>query len=184
MAVKFSELLADERFEVKNRRVVKALYEETKEAVAKGELALEGHSLPTTMNAWIAQVEPGKKPLARDYDVVDFSFADDDAFVRWQRAHLERKEQGTARSRTVYVSPKSKELLNRVQELGRAHEQSLLRGNAKKEDVVSALSDLQAAVYEFLSSYDEVQGALRLPDRRLPPDKVKVKKAGARKAKR
>ena len=58
-----------------------------------------------------------------------------------------------------------------------AREENLLRGSSKKEDVVSALSDLQAAVFEFMATYDEVQGALRLPRRGVDLERVRVRKA-------
>ena len=176
MPVRFSDLIKENAPQIRNRRAIKRFYEETKGAVQQGELNLEGHSLPTTMNTWIRLVEGEGKERASDYDVVDFSFADDDALKRWRAARLEEQESAKGR-KTVYLSESGRELLERVKGLEAAREESLLRGGSKKEDVVSALSDLQAAVFEFMATYDEVQGALRLPARGLELARVKVRKS-------
>ena len=176
MPVKFSELIRDDAFRIRGRRTLKRFYEEAREAVQKGELNLEGHSLPSTMNAFIRATEGEGKELAADYDVVDFSFADDEALQRWRAAHSEKGAEGGAK--TVYMSESGKALLESMKGLEGAREESLLRGSSKKEDVVSALSDLQAAVFEFMATYDEVQGALRLPRRGVDLERVRVRKAG------
>ena len=176
MPVKFSDLIEENAPQIRNRRAVRRFYEEAKGAVQKGELNLEGHSLPTTMNAWIRLVEGEDKKLTKDYDVVDFSFADDEALKRWRAARLEAQESARGQ-KTVYLSESGKALLERVKGLEAAREESLLRGSSKKEDVVSALSDLQAAVFEFTATYDEVQGALRLPKRELELARVRVRQS-------
>ena len=175
MPIKFSDLVKGDASQLRSRRAIKRFYEEAKGAVQRGDLNLEGHSLPTTMNAWIRLVEGEGKELANDYDVVDFSFADDDALKRWRAAHLEAQESAKGQ-KTVYLSESGSELLASVKSLEAAREESLLRGSSKKEDVVSALSDLQAAVFEFMATYDEVQGALRLPKRGLELGRVRVRK--------
>jgi hypothetical protein len=171
MAVRFSELIADPRFGVKSRRSLKALYGEVWEAVKEGRLNLEGHSLPTTMNAFIEALGGRVKPLAADSDVVDFSIAEDEKYEAWAGRRLGSRTRG----KTTYVSAPSRELLGAIQELERAREASMLKGSAKKEEVLSRLSDLQAATSEFLSTYEGVRHQLKLPDYRLDLSRVKVR---------
>lgn len=176
MPITFTELLRDEALRVSNRRDVRSLYDEVKRAVREGELDLEGHSLPTTLNAWIREVEGKGKELKNDVDTVEFSLAENAALKRWRQAQAREAERGDASARSVYVSPNSHALFDRVKELERANEASLGVSNGKKDDILGALSDLQAAVGLFLHTYDGVRGALKLPDRALPADKVKVRK--------
>lgn len=171
MAVRFSELITDPRFGVKSRRSLKALYNEVREAVREGRLNLEGHSLPTTMNAFIEALGGRVKPLAADSDVVDFSIAEDEKFEAWAGGRLGTRVRG----KTTYVSAPSRELLHGIQGLERAREASMLKGSAKKEEIVSHLSDMQAAISEFLSTYDNVRRQLKLPDHRLDLGRVKVR---------
>lgn len=177
MPITFTELLRDDGLRVSTRRDVRALYDEVKRAVREGELALEGHSLPTTLNAWIREVEGPGKELKNDVDTVEFSLAEDAALKRWRAARARAAERSEAGARSVYVSPNSHALFERVKELERANDASLGVTNAKKDVVLGALSDLQAAVGLFLQTYDGVRVALKLPDRALPADKVKVRKA-------
>lgn len=180
MPITFDALLADARFGVANRRDIKRFYDDIKEAVANGELNLEGHSLPTTMNAWITLVEGEDGRIKGDYDVVSFSLADDKALETWSRRRLEAQTKSQETARSIYVSESSRELFERVKELEQSQRHSMEMTNAKKDDILGALSDLQAAVALFLQSYDRVRGPLRLPNRELALDKVRVRKPRAK----
>lgn len=171
MPVTLSELLADESLEVNSRRDVRRLYDAAKTAVAEGELTLEGHSLPASLNAWIGRVEGAAKLPKRDVDVVDFSFADDERLGRWREAQRPRLPQ-PKRS----LSAAARDLLAALQALERANRASLGMTNGKKDEVLAALSDLQGAVHTFLDGYDAVQEALKLPERGLELANVRVRK--------
>lgn len=169
MPTLFSDLLKDPAFEVTNRRAVKGLYETIKTAVKAKRLNLEGHTLPTSLNEWIKLVEGDKKLPARDVDVVDFSLAEDKKFDKWRKTYLAGKNP-------VLMSAGAKSLLEAVQELETANKNSMGLMNGNKDDVVAALSDLQAAVYMFMTTYDKVGGGLKLPERSTPLERVKVGK--------
>lgn len=175
MATRFSELIQDKAFGVTNRRTLKAFYAAVREAVKEERLNLEGHSLPATLNEWLEHLAGDHKPLASDQDVVDFSIAEDEKFEAW-RGSLARERQGGRGS--LYLSESSRDLLQAFQTLRRAKDESMVGGSAKKEDLVSALSDLQAAVSEFMSAYERVRGPLRLPDPGLELSRVRVRGAG------
>ena len=180
MPVLFTDLMRDEAFEIRNRKGLRELYEHVKDAVKTKKLSLEGHTLPTGFNSWLAELEPDKKPPARDSDVVDFSLADDKALAAWRKAYLSEKNP-------VYMSSSAKDLLQAVQELDSASNASMSLMNGPKDDVVAALSDLQAAVYMFMTSYDKVQKSLGLPDRKVALERVKIaksKKTAAKQASR
>lgn len=177
MAKRFSELINDSAFGVTNRRTLKAFYGEVREAVKAGRLNLEGHSLPATMNEWISRLEGNHKPLAADQDVIDFSLAEDDTYEAW-RASMGAGRGAAGRRGSLYLSEASRDLLQGVQALAQAKDASMVGAGSKKEELVSALSDLQAAVSEFLRTYEGVRGPLRLPDLHLELSRVKVKKAG------
>lgn len=169
MPLTFSQLLGDDTFRVANRRDIKRFYDEVKTAVREGDLTLEGHTLPTTMNAFIEQVENKKDALSRDYDVVDFSLADNGKLKRWRERYLLRDKQ-------VFVSPDAKELFDHIKQLSEANERSMQSTNGKKDDLLTALSDLQAAAALTLQSYDKVRERFKLPDRALAAEQVKVRK--------
>jgi hypothetical protein len=176
VAKQFSELIRDSAFGVGNRRTLKAFYGEVREAVKAGRLVLEGHSLPATMNEWLSRLEGEHKPLAKDQEVIDFSLAEDDKFAAW-RAGRSQGRGAAGRRGSLYLSEASRDLLQDVQALAGAKDSSMVGASSKKEDLVSALSDLQAAVSEFLSTYERVRGPLRLPDPALELSRVKVRKA-------
>lgn len=176
MPVTFSQLLEDERLEVSSRRDVRRLYDAAKAAVSEGALRLEGHSLPASLNAWIARVEGAAKLPKRDVDVVDFSFADDERLARWRAAQRPRPPQ-PKRS----LSAPARDLLAALQALERANQTSLGMTNGKKDEVLAALSDLQGAVYTFLDGYDAVQEKLKLPERGLELANVRVRQPRSRK---
>ena len=175
MPVTFHTLVKDERFRIRNRRSLSQFYAEVRGAVREGRLHLEGHSLPITLNELLTELFPDEKLLKKDVDMVNFSLAEDEALREWCAQRFAPKPQG----QPVYMSEGKRSLLERVQALQAAKEESFLRGSAKKEDVVSALSDLQAAVDEFLSLYDREGGALKLPPRDLALERVKVRGAKA-----
>ena len=175
MPTLFSDLLQDPAFEIKNRRAVKELYETVKTAVKAKKLNLEGHTLPTSLNEWIKMVEGDKKLPARDVDVVDFSLTEDKKLAKWRKGYLASKNP-------VLMSQGAKQLLEAVQELGAANQNSMGLMNGNKDDVVAALSDLQAAVYMFMTAYDQVQSKLKLPERSTPLECVKIAKTRAAKA--
>lgn len=177
MPITFSSFLNDESFEVKNRRDLKALYERVKAAVAAGELNLEGHTLPTTLNTWLRLVEPNEKPLSRDVDVVDFSLADDKKLAAWKKGYLGELSKERAAKKTVYASQAARDLLASVQELTAANANSLSLMNGNKDDLISGLSDLQGAVYLLLGAYDAAREKLKLPARDTPLGSVKVRQA-------
>ena len=173
MPRKFTEMLADDAYKVRNRRDIKRFYQEVREAVSAGKLGLDGHTLPTTMNAFIEQVEGKPNALANDYDVVDFSLATNGKLKSWRQSYLLKDKQ-------VQVGPEARELFERVKELAAANERSLGSTNGKKDDLLTALSDLQAAVALLLQSYDQVREQFKLPDRALELAQVKVRKASRR----
>jgi len=183
MPITFSDLFRDEAFEVRNRRDLKAFYELVKETVKRGDLTLEGHTLPTTMNEWIRQLEDDKILPKREQDVVDFSLAEDEAFKKWKKAYLGELRKARLASQTVYVNQAAKDLVESVQTVSDANARSLEMTNNKKEDVLAALSDLQGAVYMFLNSYDGARAKLKLPDRTLPLEVFKVRQAKKQKTK-
>lgn len=167
MPVLFTDLMRDEAFEIRNRKGLRELYEHVKDAVKTKKLSLEGHTLPASFNDWLRELEPDKKLPTRDSDVVDFSLADDKALATWRKTYLSEKNP-------VYMSSGAKELLQTVQELDSASSASMSLMNGPKDDVVAALSDLQAAVYMFMTSYDKVQKGLGLPDRKVALERVKL----------
>lgn len=169
MPVTFSQLLGDAAFKVGNRRDLKRLYDEVRTAVREQDLTLEGHTLPTTMNAFIEQVEGERDALSRDYDVVDFSLADNTKLKRWRERYLLRDKQ-------VFVVAEARELFERIKELGEANERSMHSTNGKKDDLLTALSDLQAAAALMLQSYDRVRETFKLPDQALTLEQVKVRR--------
>lgn len=171
MPVTFEDLLKDKQLNIKNRKDIKTFYTHMRNAIFDKKLTPDGHSLPTTMNAWIKQVEGDKKLLSNDYDVVNFSVSED-SLKPW----LAQYKQKYAPVKTVYVTQHSRDILEAVQDLEKAQQESLQQTNNKKEDVLSAMSDLQAAVALFLSTYDSTHKKLRLPDRTLNLERVKVKK--------
>ena len=175
MPVTFNELFRDEAFEIHNRRDLKAFYELVKEIVKKGGLTLEGHTLPTTMNEWIRQLEGDKNLPKREQDVVDFSLAEDEAFKKWKKAYLGELRKARLASQTVYINQAAKDFVESVQAVSDANARSLEMTNNKKEDVLAALSDLQGAVYMFLNAYDGARAKLKLPDRTLPLEVFKVR---------
>jgi len=177
MPTLFSDLLKDPAFEVSNRRAVKELYETVKTAVRAKKLNLEGHTLPTSLNDWIKQVEGDKKLPARDVDVVDFSLAEDKKLDKWRKTYLASKNP-------VLMSQGAKNMLEAVQELETANKNSMTLMNGNKDDVVAALSDLQAAVYLFMTTYDKVSSGLKLPERSTPLERVKIGKAKAARTKK
>ena len=183
MPITFNELFRDEAFEVCNRRDLKSFYELVKTIVKKGELTLEGHTLPTTLNEWIQQLEGDKNLPKREQDVVNFSLAEDEAFRKWKKAYLDELRKAKLASQTVYVSQAAKDFVESVQTISDANARSLEMTNNKKEDVLAALSDLQGAVYMFLGTYDGARGSLRLPDRALPLEVFKVRQAKKQKVK-
>jgi hypothetical protein len=166
MPITFSELLDDPALGVKHRRDIKRLYDAAKAAVRAGALTLEGHSLPASLNAWIARAEGEAKLPKTDTDVVDFSFADDDRLRVWRDAQTPKPK--TRLSRDAHA------LLIGVRDLAEASRASLAMTNGKKDDVLAALSDLQGAVYTFLDTYDGVRDTLKLPARDLEPAQVEV----------
>lgn len=170
MPIRFSDLLADEAFGVRNRRDIREFYDAVKDAVAEGSVNLEGHSLPTTLNAWIARVEGDGKMLKRDTDTVDFSLADDEALASWRERWLAAR---TPKPKTVYTSASAHALFERVKALEEVNRASLAATNGKKDDLLSALSDMQAAAALLLQCYDRVRTPLKLPDRELPLSAVK-----------
>lgn len=174
MPILFSHLLTDPAFAIKNRRDIKTFYDQVKSDVKANKLTLEGHTLPLGMNDFIRLVEGDKKLPARDSDVVDFSLAEDKKYASWRSSYL-------AEQNPVYLSAQAKDLLQSVQELDTASSSSMSLMNGTKDDVVAALSDLQAAVYMFMTSYDKVQKGLGLPERTTALERVKLKKATARK---
>ena len=182
MPITFNELLRDETFEVRNRRDLKAFYELIKEIIRKGDLTLEGHTLPTTMNEWIRQLEGDKNLPKREQDVVDFSIAEDETFKKWKKAYLGELKRARLANQTVYVSQAAKDLVESVQTVSDANARSLEMTNNKKEDVLAALSDLQGAVYMFLNAYDGARAKLKLPDRTLPLEVFKVRQTKKAKA--
>ena len=167
MSILFSSFLKDSAFEVKNRRDIRELYETVKGAVKDEVLQLEGHTLPASFNDWIRQVEGDKKLPKRDVDVVDFSLADDKKYAAWRNNFLQSKNP-------VVLSQGAKDLLEAVKDMDTANSASMTLMNGTKDDVVAALSDLQAAVYMFMSTYDRVGGKLALPERDTPLERVKV----------
>ncbi len=177
MPVTFSSFLEDEAFEVKNRRDLKALYERIKADVAAGELTLDGHTLPTTLNVWIERVEGGDKLLSRDVDVVDFSIADDKKLAAWKKSYFGELHKERAAKKTVYTSQAARDLLEGVQELEQANANSLGLMNGNKDELLSGLSDLQGAVYLLLNAYDGARDKLKLPARDTPLESVKVRQA-------
>lgn len=177
MSVTFSELLQDEQLGVKTRRDVRRLYDAAKLAVSEKRLTLEGHSLPTTLNRWIAQVEGKTELPKREVDVVDFSFAEDDKLSRWK---ADLSPEPPLRKRVM--SAAAKDLLESLKALEQANSESLAMTNGKKDDVLMALSDLQGAVYSFLESYDQAQEGLRLPERGLELSQVQVRQSRKKKA--
>ena len=74
-----------------------------------------------------------------------------------------------------------KELVENLQELESASNNSLTLINGTKDDVVAALSDLQAAVSIFLSNYDKNRNKLKLPDRAVALERVQTQKVNAKK---
>lgn len=169
MPVTFSQLLGDATFKVRNRRDLKRFYDEVKLAVRENDLALEGHTLPTTMNAFIERVEGKKDALSRDYDVVDFSLASNGKLKRWRERYL-------LRDRQVVTSAESRELFERIKTLADASDRSMKSTNGKKDDLLTALSDLQAAAALTVQTYDKVRETFKLPDRVLELEQVKVRK--------
>ena len=167
----FSQLLSDDAYKIANRRDLKRIYDDVKNAVRDNDLTLEGHTLPTTMNAFIEQVEGKKDALSRDYDVVDFSLANNGKLKRWRDRYLLRDKQ-------VFVSAEAKELFENIKQLEGASERSMQSTNGKKDDLLTALSDLQAAAALALQSYDKVRERFKLPDRGLAVEQVKVRKSG------
>ncbi|CAN5877747.1 hypothetical protein BH24DEI2_BH24DEI2_21160 [soil metagenome] len=175
MPVTFSSFLTDEAFDIKNRRDLKAFYDRVKADVAAGELTLEGHTLPTTLNAWLTTVEGDDKRLSRDVDVVNFSLADDKKLAAWKKVYFGELNRALAAKKTVYASQEARELLEGVQGLERANANSLNLMNGNKDDLVSGLSDLQGAVYLLLGAYDGARDKLKLPARDTPLESVKVR---------
>lgn len=173
MPILFTDLMRDDAFEIRNRKSLREFYEVVKEAVKTKEVNLEGHTLPTSFKAWLAELEPSKKLPARDTDVVDFSIADDKALASWRKRYLSEKNP-------VYLSSGAKELLQTVQALDAASTVSMSSINGTKDDVVAALSDLQAAVYMFMTNYDKVQKGLNLPERGTALERVKLAKSSKR----
>ncbi len=169
MPRKFTEMLTDNAYKVRNRRDVKRFYQEVRDAVAAGTLGLDGHTLPTTMNAFIERVEGKPGALSNDYDVVGFSLADNGKLKRWRQTYLLKDKQ-------VNVSAEARELFERVKELAAANERSMGSTNGKKDDLLTALSDLQAAVALLLQSYDQLREGFKLPDRALKLTQVKVRR--------
>jgi ribonucleotide reductase alpha subunit len=169
--VTFSQLLDDETFKVRNRRDLKRFYDEVKLAVRESDLALEGHTLPTTMNAFIERVEGKKDALTRDYDVVDFSLASNGKLKRWRDRYLLRDKQ-------VVTTAEARELFERIKELSAASDRSMKSTNGKKDDLLTALSDLQAAAALTVQTYDNIREAFKLPDRALEIEQVKVRGKG------
>ena len=176
MPILFTDLMRDDAFEIRNRKTLRELYEVVKEAVKAKHLNLEGHTLPTGFNTWLAELEPDKKLPARNTDVVDFSLADDKAFATWRKRYLSEKNP-------IYLSSGAKELLQTVQELDATSTASMTSINGTKDDVVAALSDLQAAVYMFMTSYDKVQKGLNLPERGVALERVKLASTGKKASK-
>ena len=131
MPRKFTEMLTDNAYKVRNRRDVKRFYQEVRDAVAAGTLGLDGHTLPTTMNAFIERVEGKPGALSNDYDVVDFSLADNGKLKRWRQTYLLKDKQ-------VNVSAEARELFERVKELAAANERSMGSTNGKKDDLLTA----------------------------------------------
>lgn len=179
----FEDLLGREELRVRSRRDIVSLYDEVRRAALAGELELAGHSLPTTLNAWIEKVEGPDKRLKRDRDVVNFSLADGPALERFIE-RLADSRGGNRPARTVYLSRASYELFGSLRALVGAYEESLGSGAGRKDEILGALSDLQAAVALFLQSYDGTREALRLPDRSLPQERVKVRKKRAKRERR
>ncbi len=177
MPVTFSSFLQDEAFEVKNRRDLKALYERVKTDVAAGDLNLEGHTLPTTLNVWLERVEGSDKLLSRDVDVVDFSIADDKKLAVWKKSYFGELHKERVAKKTVYASQAARDLLSSVQELEQANANSLNLMNGTKDNLLSGLSDLQGAVYLLLNAYDGARDKLKLPARDTPLESVKVRQA-------
>lgn len=177
MPVTFSSFLTDEAFDIKNRRDLKLLYERVKADVAAGDLGLEGHTLPTTLNTWLKTVEGDDKLLSRDVDVVDFSIADDKKLTAWKKSYFGELNRAIAAKKTVYASQEARDLLEGVQELEQANANSLNLMNGTKDDLVSGLSDLQGAVYLLLGAYDGAREKLKLPARDTPLESVKVRQA-------
>ena len=153
------------------------MYEWVKAAVAAGEVTLEGHTLPTTLNAWIERVEGSDKRLSRDVDVVDFSLADDKKLAVWKKQYFGEVHKERAAKKTVYTSQAARDLLKGVQELEQANANSLNLMNGNKDDLVSGLSDLQGAVYLLLNAYDGAREKLKLPERDTPLESVKVRQS-------
>ncbi len=175
MPVLFTDLLKDPAFEIKNRNHIKELYSSLKMAVKEKKLNLEGHTLPDSLNDWIRSIEGDKKIPKSDTDVVNFSLADDKKYETWRKTYLIAKNP-------IFMTQIEKELIENLQELETASNNSLSLINGTKDDVVAALSDLQAAVSIFLSNYDKNHSKLKLPDRTLALERVQIQKPSSQKA--
>ena len=176
MAITFSALLKDKSFGLKTKKDIKELYDLVREEVFSKRLNLEGHSLPTTMNEWITLVEGDKKLLKRDVDVVDFSLANDEAYSAWKKALLRKRKEAVEASKTIYVSKPSHDIFVRIKELEQTQEASMQYMNGKKDDLVAALSDMQAASALLLQTYDKVAKSFKFPPRQMALTRVKVRK--------
>lgn len=174
MSVTFTDLLKDPAFAVKNRKQIKELYDLIKKLVKEKKLNLEGHTLPASFNDWIVLIEGNKKLPKRDTDVVDFSLAQDKKYESWRKAYL-------IASNPVLMSQAAKDLLESVQELETASTNSMSLMNGNKDDVVTALSDMQAAIAIFLNTYDKHKTKLQLPNRDTALERIKIAKTTANK---
>jgi hypothetical protein len=175
MPVLFTDLLKDPAFDLKNRNHIKELYSSLKTAVKENKLNLEGHTLPDSLNDWIRSIEGDKKIPKTDTDVVNFSLAEDKKYENWRKVYLLAKNP-------IFMSQSEKELVENLQDLESASNNSLSLMNGTKDDVVAALSDLQAAVSIFLSNYDKNRSKLKLPDRLVALERVQIQKPSSKKA--
>lgn len=174
MPILFTDLLKDPAFEIKNRTQLKELYGNIKTAVKENKLGLEGHTLPDSLNDWIKEIEGDKKLPKTDTDVVNFSLASDKKYENWRRAYLIAKNP-------IFMSQSEKELIENLQELETASNNSIALMNGTKDDLVAALSDLQAAVAIFLSNYEKNRSKLKLPDRNVALERIQIQKPSGKK---
>ena len=170
MTILFSELIRDKAFNIKNRKALKEFYDTTKNAVKAKKLNLEGHTLPVSLNDWFSQIEPDKPLPKRDTDVVDFSISEDKKYHNWRKAYLIAQNP-------IFMNQAEKNLVESLQALENANTNSIELMNGSKDDLVTALSDIQAAISILLTTYDSNKKKLALPDRTVALERVKIGKA-------
>lgn len=169
MPILFTDLVHNPVFAVKNRKQLKELYEHVKSAVKADKLSLEGHTLPESFNDWISQIEGAGKLPKTDTDVVNFSLALDQKYESWRKSYLMTQNP-------IFMTQPEKDFIEVLQDLESATSNSLSLINGTKDDVVAALSDLQAAIALFLTHFDKHHKKLNLPDRKLALEQIQIRK--------